>query len=91
MKRENMLKKASELASHGRSSIKSGKYEEALEDLNRAASIYDEQAEPLEQIKVLQEMADIYRLTERSGASLDIYSRLIGLFDKLGDPTEARN
>jgi tetratricopeptide (TPR) repeat protein len=84
--KENMLKKAEELTSRGRSSVKAGKYREALENYNRAASIYAEQAEHVKQTTVLQEMADVHRLTKDNGAALEIYARLMGLFDKLEDP-----
>lgn len=82
---ESMLKKAGGLTTRGRSSVKAGRYREALDAFDRAASIYAEHAEPLKQATVLQEMADVYRLTEDNGPALEIYARLMGLFDKLED------
>ncbi len=65
------------------------RYDTAIEDFNRAASIYAEQGDSRSEIPAFQEMADMYRLAKETDRALDIYARLLDLFEKLQD-TEAK-
>ena len=79
------MKLTDEIVAQGYAKLKSGDYEQALNLFSEAALIYKQNSDLRGETNQLRMIAEIYRLTEKTHLAIETCSKLIGLFERLGD------